>query len=109
MGKLSEYAAKNNKYLTLEDGETFEGKFMGYAFEKNRSGDDVPCYKFEDEFGTSKMLNSQSKALAKFFDEDDGKAKVGAIVKISRKGKGSETRYEAELIRQGTEDDENPF
>ncbi len=109
MGKLSEYAAKNSKYLSLGDGESFKGKYKGYVMELNRNDEETPGYKFEDEYGTLKMLNSQSKVLAKFFDEDTGKAKLGAIVKIIRKGKGADTRYEAELIKQGTEEDDLTF
>ena len=105
MGRLSEYVAKNSKYLALDDGESFTGKFKGYEMEVNEKGEQVPCYKFEDEFKTSKSLTTQSKVLAKFFDEDDGKAKLGAIVKITREGKGNKTRYAVELIKQGEDED----
>jgi len=105
VGQLSDFADKNNKWLTLQDGQKLTVKFLGYKMETDRSGDFIPSYQFETKPGIVKTLQSRSKNLAVFFDEDSGDAKVGAVISLARTGAGTETRYTATLVKQGEEDE----
>lgn len=105
VGRLADYADANSKWLNVSDGQKVTVKFLGYKMETDRSGDFIPSYQFETKPGIVKTLQSRSKSLAGFFDEDSGEAKVGAVVTLSRTGSGSETRYTATLIKQGEEDE----
>lgn len=97
MGKLNQWAKDASPFLKLEDGEEFSGKYMGYAFVVNQNGDEVPCYNFKTIEGKVKRLQSASKALANFFDEDNGQGKVGDTIKIKREGLQKDTTYECQV------------
>lgn len=96
MGRLKDYSKKNSKFLKLEDGESFIGTYLGYSMTFNKmSGKEVPIFKFKDEEGQEKFLQSQSGFLCHFFDEDSNESKVGDVIKITRIGTGMNTKYQA--------------
>ena len=98
MGALNDFKRKNSKFIKLSDGESFVARYNGYSMMFNKlTSKDVPVYKFQTEDG-EKFLQSQSGKLCAFFDEDEGSAKKGQVVKIKRVGIGMQTNYEPELI-----------
>jgi len=98
MGGLKDFQRKNSKFIKLEDGESFTGKYNGYSFSMNTmTGKEVPVYKFIID-GQEKLFQTQSGKMCAFFDEDSGSAKKGQMVKITRKGLAMQTSYEPELI-----------
>lgn len=98
MGALRDFSKKNSKFLKLDDQEVFVGRYNGYAMSFNKlTGKEVPVFKFVTDDG-EKFLQSQSGKLCAFFDEDEGSAKKGQIVKIKRNGVGMQTSYDVELI-----------
>ena len=100
MGKLSEWGKKNSKFLKLDDGESFIGKYNGFSFSMNQNGDEVPVYKFKDSEGKEKLLQSTSKSLIKAFDEDLGPFKAGQTLEITRHGLDTKTSYEVSVADQ---------
>lgn len=94
MGKLSDFARENSTFLKLQDGESITVKYKGYEFGRTLKGEKVPQYIFTLQNGKEKVLQSQSNALANFFDDEHGQVKSGDTIKITRHGLDRNTKYE---------------
>ena len=116
MGQLSDWAKKNSKTLILDDGETVEAVYQGYKIGVNPFDveKEIAFYKLtikQDGEDATKVFKSTSGKAARFFDE----LKPGARVKITRHGKGAETKYEFDeldgtgTVKAGEEDEPVPF
>lgn len=95
MGKLKDWANKRSKYIRLADGDSVIGIYLG--FKEVQSGYDpekvVMQYLIEIA-GENKYFESGAGSVARQFDEID----EGAMVKISRKGKDTKTKYTVEEV-----------
>jgi len=88
---LIDWAKKHKMYLKLEEDEPVVCKFLGYEEFVDHDNDDKDKIRYFLEVGgDEKVLESQSISLA----EEMGKFKKGDFVKITRTGKGRNTRYE---------------
>ena len=90
MGELSNYAKRNSQFVKLEDGNSIEATYLGFKVGASSFDPDkeTVSYKLEAEYGV-KILQSGAIGLARLFD----KVEEGAQVKITRTGKGNQTKY----------------
>ena len=91
MSGLSDFRKKNSNFLTLADGETVKGEYLGYKitpspFDPER---EVVLYYLEVE-GQKKIFRSSSNKAAEFFE----KIKKLQKVVIKRLGTGRDTQYD---------------
>ena len=88
---LDQYAKENSKFLTLGDGEKFEGYYVAYRIVPNSFDPEKETivYKLKHKTGEFTYLQSASTYCAKMF----GKLKEGDAVKVTRHGIGMKTKY----------------
>jgi len=99
MAALSDWAKKNSKSLTIDDGESVEIVYQGHKigvspFDPEK---EIVFYKVQVNIAGEdmvKIFKSASLKAARFFD---GIAE-GSRVKITRHGTGTETKYEYEEV-----------
>lgn len=92
MGELRNWGEKNSKFLSFTDGEYKEGVFEGAKIVvKDSFGEEKEVVRYKMD---GKTFDSQSVGLAEQMDD----VKVGERVRITRIGKGPETRWKVEKI-----------
>ena len=91
-GDLSEFVKKNSKFLTIEDGDTFTGKYTGFLIVPNQFDPEKESvqYKLEYEDGIKVTWNNGSTRVASMMS----KFSAGETVTIKRTGSGTkDTKY----------------
>lgn len=88
---LSDFVKDNSKFLRLDDGEVFEGSYVGYKVTGSQFDPDkeTVVYKFRYQDGKEIYFQTASVAVAKTL----GKLKGGENIKIKREGAGTKTKY----------------
>ena len=99
MGELAAWAKKNSKTLILDDGETVEAEYQGHKITVSPFDPEKEIVLYKLKIDTLdgpqvKAFKSASGHAARFFDE----LLLGIKVKITRHGKGTETKYEFSVI-----------
>ena len=100
MGKLKKWVDDQSEFIRLADGESFDGKYGGYSMVASRFDTEkfVIRYLFTiDE--KEKKFDCGNKSLALGLDS----VVVGTLVKVSRTGEQTKTKYAVEEIA-GTEE-----
>lgn len=94
MSELANFAKRNSQYISLADGESFEGEYRGFKVGVNTldPSKEVVIYQFETEYGV-KSFKSGSCALARLFDN----VAKDSHIKITRTGEGNQTKYKLEM------------
>ena len=92
---INDFIFENSLFLSLQDGESFEGIYKGYeivpsTFDPEK---EVLSYNFEVN-GTEKPFKSGSLKLAQQLKD----IASGTNVRISRSGEGSKTTYKVEVL-----------
>lgn len=88
---LNDFVKDNSKFLRLQDGETFEGTYVGYKVTTSTFDPDkeTVVYKLRYEDGKEVYFQTGSTAVASIFS----KFKGGERVKVKREGTGTATKY----------------
>lgn len=95
MVDLNKWAKDHQTYLKIMEGEPVTCKVIGYeAFVDKENEDRDKIRYFFEVGGQEKILESQSIGLA----EEMAKANEGDWIKITRTGKGRQTRYTVEVL-----------
>lgn len=89
-----EKANKKSNFISLDDGESFVGEFVGVEKTTGQFGE-VNSYTFLID-GEQKILNSKSFGLLRGLAE---KAVEGDKVKITKTGQGFKTKWQVELAK----------
>ena len=93
MGKLLDRAKELSPFLTLDDGETVVGKYIGWKEVVSQFDPKQSLFQYELEVnGIQKFWKSGNKRIATVFD----KLNKGDFVKITRTGLDRDTRYVVE-------------
>ncbi len=93
MGTLATRAKELSPFLTLDDGESATGKYIGWKEMVSPFDPKQILFQYELEVaGNQKFWKSGNKKIALFFD----KLKKGDFVKITRNGLDRDTRYTVE-------------
>jgi hypothetical protein len=89
---LNDFVKDNSKFIRLDDGESFEGTFKSFKVVSSQFDPEkeTVVYKLAYLDGKESFWQTSSVRVAKLFS----KFKGGEIVKITRHGKGNETKYE---------------
>jgi len=92
---INDFIFENSLFLSLQDGESFEGIYKGYeivpsTFDPEKT---VLSYTFEIN-ETEKPFKSGSLKLAQQMKD----IKEGTKVEISRSGEGPKTTYQVKII-----------
>lgn len=92
---INDFIFENSLFLSLQDGESFEGIYKGYeavpsTFDPEK---EVLAYNFEVN-GVEKPFKSGSLKLAVQMKD----VAIGTIVKVSRTGQGAKTTYKVDVI-----------
>jgi hypothetical protein len=101
MGTLADRAKELSPFLTLDDGESVVGKYIGWKEMVSPFDPKQILFQYEFEVGgMEKYWKSGNKKIALFFD----KCAKGDWVKITRHGVDRDTRYvvEESLDESGT-------
>ena len=97
---LEEYVKDQSTYIPIESGDSYIGIYKGVEFiEKDSFGElkKYARYLLEDlEDKRVRNFDSQSISLAKQMT----KISVEAMIKISRTGEGTNTRYSVEAVKK---------
>lgn len=108
---LAAFVASKQKYLKLEDGEEFQGYFIGYKIipDKFKVEEDPKATAVEYQFQTKEdrpiRWTSGNVSVANKLI----KAKPGQEIRIKRLGKGSKTVYDVVLVDAMYEGEAAPF
>ncbi len=89
---LHDYVKDNSKFLKLEDGEAFEGTYIGFKVTGSKFDPEkeTVVYKVKYADGKEVFFQTASVAVARVL----GKFKGGELIRIKRKGTGTNTKYE---------------
>lgn len=109
---LKKFIKGNQKFLSVQDGETVTVVYKGYSIIPDRfnPGKDTVSYQFEDpETGKKLPWNKGSNKIAIQMSN----IKVGETLTITRFGEGMETKYSIKLAKKtdknSSDDSEVPF
>lgn len=100
MSNLSEFVESKQKYIKLEDGEEFQGYFIGAKIipDKFKLKDDPKAttveYYFKTKTGKDMQWTCGNVGVAKGLS----KAKEGQEIRFKRLGKGTKTIYDVVLV-----------
>lgn len=85
-------AAKNSKFIKIEDGGSYTGKYLSCdAVPQQRDPEkETYRYTFEEQDGSKKFLETTSNGFLRKMAE----IARGSMVRIEREGEGPDTRYE---------------
>jgi hypothetical protein len=101
MNNLNDWAKKHRLYLKIEEGEPVTCRFIGFEEFVDKENDDKEKIRYHLEVGgDEKILESQSTGLA----EEMSRAKKGGWIKLTRTGKGRQTKYAVETMKDPDED-----
>lgn len=89
MGELGKWGKANNKYITIGDGETFEGVFEGARITQSTFNPEQETIQYKLD---GKLFNSASRRLA----DDMDNVPIGKKVRITRTGTQRKTKYKVE-------------
>lgn len=91
--QMRETAAKNSRFLRLEDGESVTCKLLECKTVPQQRDPEKDTYRYtlEMQDGSKKFLESTSTGLLRKMADF-----VGKTVTITREGEGTETRYHPE-------------
>ena len=100
MGELKDWAKKNSKTLTLEDGEVVEVSYEGFKIGASPYDPEkeIVFYRvgvIQEGEKVVKAFKTSSGKAARFFDT----CQIGRNVRISRKGTGNATTYEFDTVK----------
>ena len=89
---LNEFVKDNSKFLKIDDGETFEGNYLGYKVATSQYDPDkeVVIYQLEFPDGKKVFWQTGSTAVARVISNFKG----GEKIKITRHGTGTGTKYD---------------
>lgn len=101
---LNDFVKDNSKFLKLEDGETFKGRYMAFKVTTSKfDPEKETCvYKLAFEDGKEVYFQTASVAVARTFSKFTG----GEKVSITRHGTGNKTSYEIKSPEIHLTDDE---
>ena len=117
MAELGDWAKRNSKTLILDSGETVEATYEGFKITTNPFDEEkeIVLYKLSMQIAgepQTKIFKSTSGKAARFFDE----LLIGTRIKITRHGKGLDTRYDFsvlgtgnQIVQAGETEEEIPF
>lgn len=95
MGKLADRAKQLNPYIQLEDGESVTGIYQGWKEVANNFDPEKSQFQYTVIVeGEKKYFKSGSLKIAAIFDN----FKEGDTVKITRKGSGTNTKYDIDGV-----------
>ena len=88
---LHDYVKDNSKFLRLDNGESFEGTYVGFKVTGSRfdPGKETVVYKVKYDDGKEVFFQTASIAVAKLFSKFRG----GEKIRITRTGSGTNTKY----------------
>lgn len=89
-----EKANKKSNFISLDDGESFEGEFVEVEKTTGQFGE-TNTYTFIID-GEQKILNSKSFGLLKGMASV---AKEGDVVKLTKTGTGFKTKWQVKLVK----------
>ena len=92
MGQGKDFAKRNSQYISFDENDVIEGVFEGMKpIVKESFGKEKEVMRYQID---GKTFDSQSTGLAVQMDE----MVTGQRVKITREGKGMETKYNVEQV-----------